>query len=183
VKPKPPDADDTETLDLTPTAENLLRMAWKLGGNSGEPHGPERKRLVRRIRMMFTRGTKPTNGAALTKVAYNQAMRFFHVLEYNADRDLSDLKDVPALVQRTVKGKKVLINRQYELMAKPWKGNAGRAASSKRKLAMKKQAIRLRDQGLTQLEIAKKMGLVLTGASKRKIESATRRVRRWLNDK
>lgn len=141
----------------------LLRVAWALsgkgktapaGGELEEPHGAERKKLVRKLRQIQKNGTEPVNIQAATMKAQQDSLRFIEALFANADRARND----PTFLQN------IPPERRYERMVKPWKGRKGRAAAkgaattSKRKDELIQRAIELHRQGHTEVEIAKMIG-------------------------
>jgi DNA-directed RNA polymerase specialized sigma24 family protein len=136
----------------------LRRIMWALSGDnrSGEPVGADRKRIMRQIRRIGEKGTDSIDGKVQTGGA-----RFVEVLFANAERARQDpdfLKGIPW-------------DRRYEYMAKPWKGQAGRKAKSKRSDDKRQLALELDRQGLTQPQIAKR------------ISRSERTVRTYLNRK
>jgi len=105
--------------------------------------GADRKRIMRQIRRSGEKGTNPIDGKAQTEGA-----RFVEVLFANAERARQDpdfLKGIP-------------LDRRYEYLAKPWKGQAGREAKSKQSDDKRQLALELDRQGLTQPQIAERIG-------------------------
>ena len=151
---------------LSQFERQLLQIMWEMSGpgRTGEPRGAERKKLLRVIRRLRTRGAKPIKPGDAPGSGHEAGVRFMEALEHNGFLRVSFRGPWPGgvpgprMLPDLAHLAEVPVKDRYARLPKPWKGRAGRQAGTERKSTRRARTIALRKQGLSYARIAEKLG-------------------------